>query len=148
MRRAFTLVEVLVALAIFALSSVVLGTAYVNVLNGYERARIAGRKDIEVQAARATLLAEADIKKAREGGDFESGEKRKLTWKATIEPTATTDLFRVEFECEFTSFDQRKPEIVRETFQVLRPTWSEAADRDKLRAEARKRIDTLNARQK
>ena len=33
MRRAFTLVEVVVALAVFALGAIVLGAAYVNILN-------------------------------------------------------------------------------------------------------------------
>ena len=35
-KRGFTLVEVLVALCIFAMAAVVLGSAYVNVLTGYE----------------------------------------------------------------------------------------------------------------
>ena len=35
-RRAFTLLEVMVALAIFALAAVVLASAYLNILLGYE----------------------------------------------------------------------------------------------------------------
>ena len=47
----FTLVEVLVALAIFALGAVVLGSAYLNVLNSYEavsrgRAMSGGTKSV------------------------------------------------------------------------------------------------------
>jgi len=34
-RRAFTLLEVLAALAIFALTAIVLGSAYLNILNSY-----------------------------------------------------------------------------------------------------------------
>jgi truncated hemoglobin YjbI len=32
---------------------------------------------------------------------------------------------------------------VEEVFRVLRPTWSEAAERDKLRAEMRQRIERI-----
>ena len=144
MRRAFTLVEVLIALAIFSLSAVVLGSAYVNVLTGYERARWNGARDDDIRFARLALLAEADVEKAREGGDFESVGGRRLKWSATIDPTTTADLFLVVFTCEITGGDTKGTETVTQEFRVLRPTWSIAAERETLRADAKRRIEEIN----
>ena len=71
-RRGFTLLEVLVALSIFALAAVVLGTAYVNVLNSYAVASRLNEGREEVSFARSLLLAEAELKKVEEGGEFDS----------------------------------------------------------------------------
>ena len=136
----FTLLEVLVALAIFALAAVVLGAAYINVLNGYEVARRATVSDPEVQFARLQLLAQADVDLARQGGEFEAGDGRHVLWSATIDPTNEADLFTVAFECEIAGKDAVKAQKVREVFRVLRPTWSVAADRSTLRAVAKDRI--------
>jgi general secretion pathway protein I len=136
----FTLLEVLVALGIFAMAAIVLGTAYVNVLTGYEVARRATVSDPEAQFARAQLLAQADIELARQGGDFESAEGRSVRWTATIDPTETTDLFQVIFECEIAGTANTKPQILKQQFRVLRPTWSIDIDRNTLRAAAKDRI--------
>lgn len=139
-RHAFTLLEVLIALAIFALAAIVLGAAYVNVLTGYEVARRASVSDPEVQFARAQLLSQVDVELARQGGDFDSTDGRRVRWTATIEPTETADLFAVTFECEFAASATVKEQRVRQSFRVLRPTWSVATDQSTLRAEARDRI--------
>ena len=96
--------------------------------------------------ARAQLLAIADPKKIEEGGDFDSGAGRRVRWSAQIEPTETADLFLVHFTCEITDPAQADATKVTEDFRVLRPTWSEPADRDKLRQNALQRIEELNAK--
>ena len=136
----FTLMEVLIALAIFALAAVVLGAAYVNVLNGYEVARRATVSDPEVQFARSQLLSQADVDLARQGGEFESGDGRHVLWTAAIDPTNEADLFTVTFDCEIAGKDAIPTKKAREVFRVLRPTWSIGTDRTTLRAAARDRI--------
>ncbi|MFA6959326.1 MAG: prepilin-type N-terminal cleavage/methylation domain-containing protein [Opitutaceae bacterium] len=142
LRRAqgFTLLEVLVALAIFALAAILLGGAYVNVLNGYQVAKRATVSDPDVQFARSQLLEQPDVDLARQGGDFEGAEGRHVRWTATIDPTNEADLFTVIFECETTGSNTAKEEKVRQEFRVLRPTWSVAVDRNTLRATSRDRI--------
>ncbi|HTZ19805.1 MAG TPA: prepilin-type N-terminal cleavage/methylation domain-containing protein [Opitutaceae bacterium] len=142
--RAFTLVEVLVALSIFALAAVVLGAAYVNVLLSYETAARSTQGDEDVKFARAQLLAIADPKKIEEGGDFDSPGGRRVHWSAQIESTETADLFLVHFLCEIN--DPATPDTpkIAQDFRVLRPTWSDPAERDKLRQDARQRIQDLN----
>jgi general secretion pathway protein I len=143
-RRAFTLIEVLVAISIFALAAIVLSSAYVNVLTSYEVAARSTLNDEDVTFARAQLLAIADRKKIDEGGDFEATGGRRVHWSAEIESTETADLFLVHFTCEINDPAAREPQKVTEDFRVLRPTWSDPAERDKLRQEARQRIEELN----
>jgi general secretion pathway protein I len=143
--RAFTLIEVLIALSIFAMAAVVLGASYVNVLLSYEIAARSTQGDEDVKFARAQLLAIADPKKIEDGGDFDSPGGRRVHWSAQIEPTETADLFLVHFLCEINDPAASDPQKIAQDFRVLRPTWSDPADRDKLRQDARERIQELNA---
>lgn len=143
MRRsifAFTIVEVLIALAIFILAAVMLGTAYVSVINAYEHVGRAGTVDHDVRFAKQMLLAEPDLETVEKGGDFESDKGARVHWTATVEPTNTADLFSVTFKCEVNRSDLSKPEVKEETFRVLRPTWSKPDEREKLRMAVRDRI--------
>lgn len=140
MRRAFTLLEVLIALSVFALAAVGLGAAYLNVLNTYAIIEQSARQDDEVAFARAALHAEPDREKAEEGGEFTSTDNRRVRWSATIEPTNVADLFSVTFTCEVDDPERPEPQVTKETYRLLRPTWSEGDEREKLRTEARDRI--------
>jgi general secretion pathway protein I len=138
--RAFTLLEVLVALAIFAMAAIALGAAYANVLISYADLNRVDERHEDVRFARAALLAEADRENAEEGAEFESGEGRRVRWRAEIEPTNVADLFAVTFICEVEDPGELRPREIVQTFRLLRPTWSDAAERETLRAEARDRI--------
>jgi len=139
-RSAFTLIEVLIALAIFATCAVVLGGAYINVLNGYEVARRATVTDPEAEFARAALLAQPDVDLAQQGAEFDSAAGRHVKWSAVIEPTTVADLFTVTFDCETSGPGLPQSQHTKQVFRVLRPTWSQATDRATLRVNARDRI--------
>lgn len=140
-RGGFTLIEVMVALAVFAVAAVALAAAYINVLNAYE---VAGRGNVHeenIRFARSLLLMEPDREKAEEGGDFETVDGGRVSWRTEIEPTTTADLFQVNFVCEISEAGTAPaPAPHRETFFLLRPTWSEGGDSAKLREEAKARI--------
>ncbi|MDR2674902.1 MAG: hypothetical protein LBC18_08570 [Opitutaceae bacterium] len=134
------MLEVLVALAIFAAMAVVLVASYLNILTAYE---VAGRGlagELDVRFAREMLLAEGSLDAALAGADFEGADGARVKWKAEVEPTETADLFLVTFTCEMDSTNETPARTVVETFRLLRPTWSQPADREALRAEARQRI--------
>lgn len=141
--RGFTLLEVLAALVIFATAAAVLGGAYLNVLNAYEVMARSVRQQDDLRFAREQLLAEPDRRKAEEGGDFRSSEGRRVEWRAEIEPTELPDLFTVRFRCRLEDAAAAKGGEVEEVFRLLRPTWSEAVERDERRAEMRKRIERI-----
>ncbi len=142
-RKGFTVIEVMVAMAIFFLAVVILASSYLDVLNAY--AKIENDTDFsnDLRFARATLMAEPDLETAEKGAEFETTNGHRVAWKATIEGTNVADLFDVTFECEVDSAEQKEPLRLTEKFRLLRPTWSKPEDRDKLRADARTRIQQL-----
>lgn len=147
MRRGFTMMEVLIALTIFVGAAVMLGATYLNILNAYAQIEHEGDYRNEIKFARAVLLAEPDFDTAEKGGEFEAANGRRVSWKATIEPTNTADLFKVNFECEINGAELKQAQRTTESFRLLRPTWSKGEDRDKLRADARTRILKLQQNQ-
>ncbi len=140
-RRAFTIVEVLVALSIVMMAAIVLGAAYINVLLGYEHAERATKVDADVRFAREILFRQPDLDEVEDGDDFETADGRRILWRARVEPTRVPDLFDVEFEVEIINENSGEGEIVTERFRLLRPTWSEDDESDRLRQDMRDDID-------
>ena len=134
------MIEVLVAIAIFAFMATILGMSYLNVLQGYESAARANQQTEDVAFARAQMLAEPDRKVIDEGGEFDSTNNRHVKWTATLASTQINDLFTVTFEVEITDPAKSGPEKVTETFTVLRPTWSDPVEHNTLLQAAKDRI--------
>ena len=145
-RKGFTLIEVLVALMIFGLTAVVMGGAYLNVLNSYEAAQRSNKNDGEVSFARSQLLGIADLQTAETGQEFDDGD-RHVKWTADVEPTNTTDLFTVTFTCVISDASAAGPKTIVETFMLVRPTWSDPTERTTLRQNAANRIALAQGRQ-
>lgn len=142
--RGFTLLEVLVALAIFALTAIVLGSAYLNILNSYEAVSRQSVVGEDIAFARQLVLAEPDRLKLEKGGEFETAGGRRAQWSVEITSTMMPDVFTVIFKCEVSDPNRPEPDRVAQTFTLLRPTWSvDPAERDKLRQEVRTRIAEL-----
>ncbi len=144
MRRGFTLIEVMMALVIFTLTAVVLGSTYVNVLNAYSAVEHNGERDQDVRFARSQLLIEPDRKKAEEGATFDLPGGRQARWHAEIQTSNTADLFQVTFTCELGASGNQQAETVTEIFMLLRPTWSDPVENTKLRQDAKDRITELH----
>jgi general secretion pathway protein I len=145
-RRAFTLIEVLASLAIFAMTAVVLGAAYLNVLNSYQVAERTNADDDAVDFARSQLLVISDLATAQAGQEFDDGP-RHVKWTAEIDPTSTTDLFTVIFTCVVSDPQQGGDKTTKQTFMLVRPTWSDPTERTSLRQNAANRIAVLQGRQ-
>lgn len=132
----FTLVEVLVALAIFALASLVLCASYLNIMNGYQASAKGLGEDPDVSFARNQLLTMGDLATAENGLEYDTPDNppldpaRHVKWTADIEPfsgssaTPPTDLFTVTLTVVVSS-SGGQPRTVVDTFNLLRPTWSD-----------------------
>jgi general secretion pathway protein I len=140
-RRGFTLIEVLVSLAIFALAAVSLGAAYSNVILG----RIALQQDEQrlddIARCRAALMETPGFDDVESGGDIHLPGGRTAHWKGKIEATAVSDLFAVQLTAEIEPSNGGEAEEVNETRMLLRPTWSIPSDRQKIRDDARQRLE-------
>ncbi len=146
---AFTLVEVLVALVIFAMAAVVLGSAYLNILNSYEVVARGTVVNEDFAFARQQVLNEPDRKKLEQGGEFETAGGRRLTWSVEIESSTIADVYKVKFTCELADPNRTEPDKQVQTFMLLRPTWViDPGERGKLKEEAKTRILELQGKQK
>jgi general secretion pathway protein I len=146
-RAGFTLLEVLMALVIFALAATVLAGAYLNVLNSYDIVARGNAGDADLAYARSVVLTEPDIEKLQKGGEFDTTDNRHVRWSVEINPTTTADLFTVNFTCELTDSSTGDPRKITETFTLLRPTWSiDPAARGQLRLDAKNRILELQGK--
>lgn len=141
--RGLTLLEVLIALAIFVMAAILLASSYLNVLAAYEAANRAVERHEDVDFARAALMIEADREVVEKGGEFEAANSRRVRWKATLEETEMPDLYLVIFDCEISGGNLKQPEKVQQRFRLLRPTWSKGDERDKLRAKVKDRITEI-----
>ena len=140
-RRGFTLIEVLMSLAIFALAAVSLGAAYSNVLMG----RLALQQDEQrlddLARCRAALMETPGFDDVEAGGEIHLPGGRTARWKGKIEATAVSDLFAVQLTAEIEPANGGEAEEINETRMLLRPTWSIPSDRQKIRDEARQRLE-------
>jgi len=140
---AFTLIEVVVALAIFAMAATVLTSSFVNILMSMDRDSGSGGLERDIRMARRQLLLEPDIEDAREGGEIETLGNGTARWHAEIEPTDVVDLFRVRLTVEVAGQDASsyRAQTEREsTLRLLRPTWSESDERSELLQEKKEAL--------
>ena len=146
-RGGFTLLEVLMAILIFALSAIILASAYVNVLNAYAVTDKYAESNSEVTLARSLVLTEPDRKKLEQGGEFQTSDNRRVRWDVEILSTTTADLFTVNFTVSVDALGATEPAKTTQTFTVLRPTWSiDPGERAKLREDVKNRILEMQAK--
>ena len=144
----FSVLEVLVALAIFAMAAVVLASTYLNILNGYEVLARSGQMNADLAFARSIVLNETDRTKLEQGGQFDNAAGNRVNWSVEITSTSMPELFTVTFTCEIGEGSNQAPEKTTQTFTLLRPSWVvDTAERDELREQVKQRIAELQGQQ-
>ena len=145
--HAFTLVEVLVALCIFAMAAVVLGSSYVNVLNSYEVVARGTKVNEDFGFAREQVLREPDRAKLEQGGEFETAGGGRVKWSVELTSTNVPEVFLVDFTCEISGASLSDTTKRTQQFTVLRPTWvKDVPERDKLKEDMKARIYELQGK--
>jgi len=138
--QAFTLIEVLISLAIFAMAAIGLAVAYLNVLSGYQSVARRQEGEEEWKLLRTIILSEPDREKVVAGGQLPLPDNTSLQWSATIESTAVADLFAVTVKSELAAAGNGDARPREEKILLLRPRWSDPLERNKLRAASQERL--------
>lgn len=133
---AFTMIEVLVSMAIFAMAFVILADTYVNALQAYNGRPRKTLVDQDLAFVRQRVFRAPNRDVLEAGGTIETWQAGPATWDVEYEETEVIDLFEVMIEIEL--FDTG--EVHRETLYLLRPSWSDPADRETLLNEKREAI--------
>ena len=141
----FSLIEVVVALALFAMAAVVLTDTFVNALLARERSVVNDAYNRDIRAVRMQLLLEADREAAEDGGVYETLTNGAANWEASIEPMNIVDLFQVNLRIEFQEPQSDQEASYEETLYLLRPTWSESDERSELLQEKKDAIEDIRA---
>ena len=128
----FSLIEVVVALALFAMAAVVLNSSFINALLARERGLSNDRLNADIQAVRLQLLLESNLEDAEDGGRYETLNSGTANWEASVEPTNLIDLFHVQLQIEFSDPQDDQATTHTESLYLLRPTWSESDERSEL----------------
>lgn len=125
-RRAFSLLEVVVAVAIFATTVSVLLAAVGNVYAAQSAlSRLDDRHADRLEILRTRLAdSENDVDKLETGGDFRTLDGESVRWRALAEETPQAGLFRVVAEIEWPG----EPEPETFPFFVFRPDWKAQFD--------------------
>lgn len=143
--KGFSLIEVLIALALFAIASNIIGSAFINALLSRERNNDNSYRDIAVQTARKQLLLEKNIDDAEDGGSVETLELGEVDWYAEIIQTDMVDLFEVNLFIEFFDVKDDQSSNYNETLLLLRPTWSESDERSSLLQDKKEDLSDIRA---
>ena len=142
-RSGFTLLEVLLAFALFAVAVVVLASSYLNIITSLEAVKTDRAFEQEVRWVREQALQEADRKELEKGGELTTPENGAVRWQAEVFPSVVPDLFSVELHVELAGEKAGKQETREHTerLTVLRPSWSDPVERGKLLEDAKQRIE-------
>lgn len=140
-RDAFSLIEVVIAVAIFAMAASALMSAFVNALLARESAANNDQLHADIRAVRMQLLLEPDIEAAEDGEEYETLHSGEAIWETVIEPTNVVDLFRVQLSIRFSEPPEGQAADHVETLYLLRPTWSESDERSDLLQDKREELE-------
>ncbi len=138
--RGFTLIEVILAIAVLALGMTVLTAAFVNILQSLDTLRVEKDRQGVLRFIRSQVLREPDRKKFEKGGEIQTLDLGKARWEAEVEETTVADLFSVKLQIELSPPDTKEVERYEMRLYLLRPTWSDPSDRSQIIEKRREQL--------
>jgi general secretion pathway protein I len=140
--KGFTILEVLVAVVIFAGAATVLVASYVNILSNFEASRVKTNFDEELAYVRSEFQMISDIEEATDGREFDMGNGVQGQWYSEIEMTEIPNLFSVNLVVDMTDSEGERQQL-NQQFYLLRPTWGEPDEVDKARQDMQERMQDV-----
>lgn len=137
----FTLIEVVIAVAVFAMAATVLSSAFTNALLARDQSARSDLLNADIRAVRLQLLLEANLEDAEDGGEYQTLNNGEASWEASVEPMNVIDLFEVQLQIQFSEPLEGLTDKYSETLFLLRPTWSESSERSELLEDKRQDLE-------
>jgi hypothetical protein len=145
-QKAFMLVEVLIALAIFGLSAVYLVDGAFIASRTIRVMKDTRELEQDLLWARSEIFRETDYEKMEEGGDLPTISMGEIRWETEIEMTELLDLFKVKLLLEYDGNEELGVESGERSYTMLmfRPAWGQhgdfSSDRNRLLEDKRDKI--------
>ncbi len=142
----FMLIEVLIALAIFGLSAVLLVDGAFIASRTIRVMKDTRELEQDLLWARSEIFRESDYEKMEEGGDLPTISMGEIRWETEIEMSDVVDLFKVKLLLEYDGNDDLGIEAGERSYSMLlfRPQWGShgdfSSDRNRLLDEKRDKI--------
>lgn len=114
-KRAFTLVECIAALGLFAMIAVILGQTCFNSLSAVHGLKKEDNNEALFDYLRTKVLAASDLSEIQTGLDVYDPDGKNLTIIGDAIATRVVDLFRLEVSCEEVGY--------ADVFYLVRPSW-------------------------
>ena len=148
-RPAFSLMEVLVALGLFAVTVTVLSQSAYNALRSQEILENRPKDSIDYQWATRFVLSIVDKELIERGGGLTVPSGGQVQWEATIEETPMVDVFLISLTFNPQSgFNNKKEKTIPYATKLflLRPGWSDPTKRANLLEDKRSALERLRPR--
>ena len=141
--KGFTIIEVLLALAIFGTAATVLTFSFTNSIIALKRQQPNRHWESDLQFVRRLVLQAKDVDTLQEGDEVDTLSSGEISWEAEIEPTNLIDYYKVTVEYEIEDAPDGM-ESHTEVLYLLRPAWSEgefAGDRQELLQDKQQKLN-------
>ncbi len=140
------MIEVLIALALFALSAVILVDGAFIASRVAREMKDTRELEQDLLWVRSEVLKIADYEKFSEGGELEALSMGGVGWEATVEMTEVLDLYKVVLHLEYEGNEDYgiEPGERESSMYLLRPTWGNhrefSSDRTRLLDDRRRKM--------
>jgi len=140
-RPGFTLIEVIVAIALAGAGFLVLSEAFANALRALDNNQLEADRQGELRFVRNQILLEPDRDEFEQGGEVTTLAIGEVQWEAEVEETEVPSLFRAQLQLSYVDPITEEEVITTETLRLLRPTWVDPVENSILLEEFRERIE-------
>ena len=145
-KQGFTILELLVAVVIFAGAATVLVASYINILSNFEASRLKANFDEELAFVRGELQTISDLGEAEDGLEFDMGNGVSGNWYSEIEMTEIPNLFSVTIFVDMVDAQGERQQL-NQLFYLLRPTWGEVDEVARAREDMQERMQDFRKEQ-
>lgn len=141
----FSLIEVVIAIAVAGISFFLLTETFFNILLTLDSLESQSDYQKDVRFVRREIIQIADREELEDGGEITTLDLGRAVWQVELEETEIVDLFQVDLSIEFEN-PEGEPIEYREKLFLLRPTWSDPIESSAILSDVRDRIEEQNLR--